>query len=113
VKIPSDAVIADEKLTQYLLVPKAQNDKSKFLMIAGFTEDNPEELKDAIRLLADKVEAVEEKTTEYGTSYQVGGELYGVNDRGISVVLVWFQRSLDQKFYFVTLKPGKGVTDET
>ncbi len=41
-KIPSDAIIPDEKLTRYLLVPKARNDKSKFLAQAGFTSDIPQ-----------------------------------------------------------------------
>ena len=35
--IPADAEIATEKLTHYLLVPKPLDDKSKFLMRAGFT----------------------------------------------------------------------------
>ncbi|MBD2204797.1 hypothetical protein H6G33_13520 [Calothrix sp. FACHB-1219] len=36
-KIPPDAIIADEKITRYLLVPREQDDKSKFLAQAGFT----------------------------------------------------------------------------
>ncbi|MEA5605747.1 hypothetical protein [Nostoc sp. UHCC 0252] len=52
-KIPLDAIIADEKITRYLLVPREQDDKSKFLALAGFTQDNPELLKAAIRQLAD------------------------------------------------------------
>lgn len=74
-KIPSDAVIADEKLTQYLLVFKARNDKSKFLAAGGFTQENPKQLKEAIRRLANEADALEEKSTEYGTSYQVKGKL--------------------------------------
>jgi Domain of unknown function (DUF6883) len=107
VKIPSDAVIADEKLTQYLLEPKLRNDKSRFLAGIGFTQDNPEKLKAAIRMLADDAEATEEKKTEYGTSYQVAGILNGTNERKVLVILVWFQRSVDERFYFVTLKPDK------
>lgn len=107
--IPSDAIIANEKLTEYLLIPKTRNDKSKFLALAGFTQDNPEELKAAIRLLADQAEAVIEKTNEYGTSFQVKGVLQGINAHDLSVILVWFQRSSDNLFYFVTLKPDQGV----
>lgn len=51
-KIPDDAIIPDEKLTQYLLVYKAKNDKSQFLAQAGFTLDNPDQLKAAIQALA-------------------------------------------------------------
>ena len=106
--IPANAVIAEEKLTQYLLVSKTRNDKSKFLARGGFTPDNPEELKAAIRQLADRGEARFEKTTEYGTSFQVKGVLQGVNAHDLPVVLVWFQRSADNLFYFVTLKPDQG-----
>jgi len=34
--IPSDAIIAREKLTRYLLVPKSTNDKCRYLAQAGF-----------------------------------------------------------------------------
>jgi hypothetical protein len=39
VKILEDAVIPEEKLTRYLLVPRIKDDKSKFLAQAGFTQD--------------------------------------------------------------------------
>lgn len=105
-KIPSDAIIADEKLTRYLLVPQERNDKSKFLAQAGFTQDNPDDLKTALRRLADEAEAVEDETTEYGTAYLVEGWLEG-KDQKLSVVTVWFKRN-EGGFYFVTIKPKKG-----
>ena len=46
---PSDIVIPSEKLTEYLLVPRVRNDKSKFLSQAGFTTENPAILEQAIR----------------------------------------------------------------
>jgi hypothetical protein len=55
--------------------------------------------------LMDK-EAIEEKNNEYGTFYQVTGELVGVNGVSLSVVTVWLQRQIDGKFQFVTLKPN-------
>ena len=65
-KISSDAIIPEEKLTRYLLVPKPQDDKSKFLAQAGFTQDNPAELLSAIRQLAESIEAAEDGNNEYG-----------------------------------------------
>ena len=50
-KIPSDALIPHEKLTQYLLVSKEVDDKSKFLAQAGFVRENPDALVTAIREL--------------------------------------------------------------
>jgi hypothetical protein len=63
---------------------------------AGFTQENPE----ALRL------AIEEKCNEYGTFYQVAGELIGVNGVSLSVITIWLQRQIDGKFQFVTLKPN-------
>jgi hypothetical protein len=51
VKIPSNAVIPEPKLTQYLLVHRSRDDKSKFLAQGGFTIDTAAELELAIRRL--------------------------------------------------------------
>ncbi len=104
-RIPEDAIIPEDKITHYLLVQKARNDKSKFLMQAGFTKENPEALRAAIQLLARTVEAVEDRSSEYRTFYQVAGELVGANDVNLSVVTIWLLRKIDGKFQFVTLKP--------
>ncbi len=106
-KIPDDAIIADDKITRYLLVPQARNDKSKFLAQAGFTQDNPEALKSAIQALVHITDAVEDRSTEYGTFYQCAGELQGVNGVNLAVVTIWLQRRIDGKFQFVTLIPLK------
>ena len=106
-KIPSDAIIPDAKLTRYLLVPQEQNDKSKFLSQAGFTLDNPEKLKSAIRQLTDTEEAREDTINEYGTFYRVEGELIGINGRNLLVVTIWLLRKIDNKFQLITLKPKK------
>jgi hypothetical protein len=52
---------------------QGQNDKSRFLAQAGFTQENPESLKLAIQRQAMAKEAIEEKSNEYGTFYQVAG----------------------------------------
>lgn len=105
-RIPEDLIIPDHKITQYLLVQKARNDKSKFLAQAGFTQDNPEALKLAIQIQAIIAEAIEQKNNEYGTFYQVENELIGANGVTLSVVTIWLQRKIDDKFQFVTLKPN-------
>jgi biopolymer transport protein ExbD len=105
VKIPDDSIIPLEKLTRYLLVVKVRNDKSKYLAQAGFTQENPEELLEAIRSLTGAVEAEQEKTTDYGTFYVVKGELVGVNGVRISVITIWPDRKADGKFQFITLIP--------
>jgi hypothetical protein len=72
VRISEDAIIPDDKITCYLLVQKARNDKSKFLAQAGFTQENPEALRRAIQSLTTAdIEAVEDRSNAYGTFYQV------------------------------------------
>ena len=105
-RIPEDLIIPEAKITQYLLVLKTRNDKSRFLAQAGFTQENPEDLTLAIQKQAIDKEAIEEKSNEYGTFYQVKGELIGVNSISLSVTTVWLQRQMDGKFQFVTLKPN-------
>lgn len=49
--IPPTAIIPTEKLTAYLLVLRPKNDKSQFLVRAGFSALNPTALDHAIRTL--------------------------------------------------------------
>jgi len=107
-KLPPNVIIPDDKLSKYLLLYKEKNDKSKFLAQAGFTQNNPDELKLAIYQLISIVEPIEDLTNEYGTFYRVEGELIGVNERNLSVVTIWLKRKIDNQFQFVTLKPKKG-----
>jgi hypothetical protein len=62
-------------------------------------------LKTAIRIQAVATEAVEDRSNEYGTFYQVEGDLIGANGVILSVVTIWLKRQIDGKFQFVTLKP--------
>ena len=106
-KIPDDAVIPEEKLTRYLLIPRLKDDKSKYLAQAGFTQANPEDLLTAIRQLITDNEAVEDNVNEYGVFYIVEGNLQGINNRNLAVVTVWLQSKYDESFCFITLKPKK------
>ncbi|MFM6401554.1 DUF6883 domain-containing protein, partial [Planktothrix sp.] len=47
--LPQDSIIAESKLTQYLLVPLPKDDKSKFLAQAGYTLDNWQQLEQDLR----------------------------------------------------------------
>ena len=105
-RIPPDARIPEEKVTRYLLTHREHDDKSRFLALAGFTQENPEELLTAIRNLADDSEAIEEDNNEYGTFYRVEGGLRGPL-RSIDVVTIWIRLRFDGEFRFVTLKPRK------
>jgi len=106
-KIPDDAIIPSEKITRYLLVPKLQDDKSKFLAQGAFTQENPDKLLAAIRQLNTTQEAKEDGDNEYGKFYRVEGDLLGVNGRALAVITIWIQWYSDSSIRFVTLKPKK------
>ena len=105
VKIPIDAIIPEPKLTQYLLVERSRNDKSKFLLLGGFTQNNPEDLELAIRESIAQNDAVEDRTDRFGTFYEVRGILKGVNGYNLGVVTIWLHQSVDLQFRFITLIP--------
>ena len=96
-RIPTDAIIADEKLTRYLLIHRTFDDKSKFLARAGFTIYNWPVLREAIRALADAVESVQEGEDEYGVFFRVCGPLTGPGGI-LSVKLIWMRRAVDGRF---------------
>ena len=107
-KILDDVIIAPEKLSRYLLVPRLTDDKARFLARGGFTLENPGELETAIRWLARSMEAVQDGRSEYGTFWRVEGCLRGPL-RELSVVLIFLERSADRRISLVTLKPSKGT----
>lgn len=106
-RIPSDAVIDETKFTNYLLVPRPWDDKSGYLQRIGFDLKNWADLLNAVRQLADAVDAVEDRTNEYGTFYRVEGVLEGPAGN-LPVVCIWMKQAIDGRFRFVTLKPAKG-----
>jgi hypothetical protein len=107
VNISTEAIIPDDKLTRYLLVYKARNDKSKFLAQAGFTLQNPEALRSALQTLIATHEAIADITNEYGNFYQVSGIITGTNGISLSVITIWLKRQANSNFQFITLKPRK------
>ena len=106
-RIPPDAVIDEAKFTRYLLVPRPWDDKSGYLRQAGFELENWPDLVGAVRRLAESVDAVEDRTNDYGTFYRVEGVIDGPAG-SLSVVCIWMKQAVDGKFRFVTLKPSKG-----
>ena len=61
-KLPPDVIIPDTKISQYLLVYREQDDKSKYLALGGFTQTNPEQLKAAILELIKTTEIIEDSS---------------------------------------------------
>ena len=62
-KLPTKAIIAAEKLKDYLLIPQPINDKSRFLALAGYTQDNWHRLEQDLRTQILTCEAQLQETT--------------------------------------------------
>ncbi|MBE9062636.1 DUF6883 domain-containing protein [cf. Phormidesmis sp. LEGE 11477] len=94
------------KLSNYLLIYRDQDDKSKFLAQAGFTQTNPEQLEAALLQLVQAYDAIADQQNKYGTFYRVEGDLIGSSGT-LAVVTVWLERTYDGAIQFITLKPKK------
>lgn len=106
-KIPIDALIPADKLSRYLLMPRDEDDKSRFLAQAGFTENNPEVLDAALRELIAAEEAISDRRDEYGVFYQVRGQLHGPDNQNLAVITIWLQEAQSGQYRFITLKPWR------
>jgi hypothetical protein len=69
-KLPENALIAQEKLTKYLLVLRKRNDKSQWLAEAGYILENWKVLERDLREQALSIDAVPTENTEYGQMYE-------------------------------------------
>jgi hypothetical protein len=109
VKLPEEIIISQEKLSRYLLLPREENDKSKFLATAGYTLANWEVLERDLRELAKSQEISELETSPYGIKYVIRGTLDGPNGGRLRVVTVWITLEATGETRFVTVFPDKEV----
>lgn len=108
-KLAADAVIARDKVVNYLLKWRPENDKSQLLALAGYTIDHPDRLANDIRKQLLPLDAQAEETTEYGGKYRISGTLVGPNGQALRVETIWMVESNSGVTKFVTLYPTKGV----
>lgn len=104
--LPADAQIAAEKLTHYLLVPKARNDQSKWLGQAGYTLDNWRQLEIDLRLQVLSQNAIKDETNLYGDVYRIEGEWQGPNGRTIRAVTIRMTEHESEQTKFITMYPA-------
>jgi hypothetical protein len=104
--LPTDAVIPQAKLTQYLLIPLPKDDKSQYLAQAGYTLDNWQQLEQDLRNQVLTQPAKLAETNRYGTKYLIRATLKGANGVSLKVVTVWIVTRTTTRF--VTLVPDKG-----
>ena len=109
-KLPSDALIASEKLTKYLLARRAVGDKSEFLRQAGYTLDNWEQLEQDIRQQILSEEAVSIEQTVYGELFEIRASLVGRNGVILALRTVWMREAGGGITKFITLYPDRERT---
>ena len=76
-KLPSDSKIAAEKIRDYLLEWRAENDKSAFLSLAGYEAEQWEVLAADLRTQVLSLDARFVELTSYGEMYEIRGGLIG------------------------------------
>lgn len=104
-KLPSDTVIAREKITDYLLVRQARNDKSAFLEGGGYTPVNPDALLADLTALRTQLDATLVDDNQFGCYYEIIGTLRRAGGQGLRVRTIWMREHLSGVTKFVTLIP--------
>lgn len=102
-----NAIIADEKIREYLLTPRNRNDKSRWLSEAGYTLENWRDLQNDIReqLLHINAQLCEKST--YGKMFEIIGELNGPNNFVLFVRSFWIIETNSGLTKFVTMYPDR------
>ena len=107
-KLSSNTLIAPEKLTQYLLIPRRRNDKSRWLAQAGYTIKNWQLLEKDLRKQILSLIAIPTEYTRYGQMYEIKGNLTGPNGKILTVCTIWMTETATGDTKFITMYPAKG-----
>lgn len=105
-KLPQDTLIAQEKLTKYLLVFKKRNDKSKWLAKAGYFLENWQILENDLREQILSMNVAEAESSEYGQMYKIIGKLSGPSG-SIEVCTIWMTETSTRITKFITMYPDR------
>lgn len=108
-KLPGNTIIGREKLTQYLLIPRKRDDKSKWLAQSGYTLDTWEVLESDLRNLMLSTDAILIEETGYGKMYEIVGKLVGPAGRVLSIRTIWMIERATKKAKFITMYPAKRI----
>jgi len=106
-KLQKDAIIAREKIADYLLKWRPDNDKSQFLKRAGYSSADWQRLQVDIRKQILPIEAEFLEDTAYGELMRIKGALKGPSGTSIEVVTIWMVEKHTGLTKFITLFPDK------
>ncbi|MGI0480975.1 DUF6883 domain-containing protein [Geminocystis sp. CENA526] len=101
-KLPQDAIIAETKLTKYLLQWKPIDDKSQFLLKAGYSIATAKELEKDLRQQILPLNAVYTESNNFGDKYEIKGELKGINGVILNIITVWMTEFDSGQTKFIT-----------
>ena len=107
------AYVPTQKLSNYLLsethaVGKA---KSRYFRSLGYTEENADQLADALLIIAKSEVVRQEVASHYGTKYIIDGEHVAPIGTTVWLRTVWVVEPHDERPRFVTAYPaGKADT---
>lgn len=88
-RMPSGLLIQEQKLTNYLLVYQARDDKSEFLALGGYSPQNWRILKQDILNAVEGAEISETILTDWGTRLKVKSQWNGLNGQLLRVITIW------------------------
>ncbi len=108
-KLPSNTLIAHEKLKRYFLVLRKRNDKSQWMSQAGYNLENWHTLEKDLRSQLLSLDATPTENTKYGQMYEIRGNLTGPNGKTLRVYTIWMTESATGVTKLITLYPDKGV----
>ncbi|MEA5536489.1 DUF6883 domain-containing protein [Crocosphaera sp. XPORK-15E] len=108
-KLPKETIIAEAKITQYLLRWKAEDDKSKFLAKAGYTITTAKQLQRDLREQILLLDAVYTETDRFGDKYEIRGTLTGLNGVSLEIVTIWMIEFDSGQTKFITLYPNRSI----
>ncbi len=106
-KLAGNVIIAQEKLTKYLLVLKKRNDKSQWLSKAGYQVNNRNILENDLRKIISQNEAIHIEDTLYGQLYKISSNLIGPNTKSLLVCTIWMKETATGAIKFITMYPDK------
>lgn len=108
--ITTELVVAEEKITKYLLDMDSPQGRGKaiFLMKFGFEKEIPHILVEALISHAHLNEICNTTTSDYGVKYQIEGPLQAPDNRFPHMTVIWIIKHESQIAQLVTAMPKKG-----
>ena len=106
-KLSLDVIIAREKLTDYLLVWRSEDDKSQWLAFAEYSVARWQLLESDLRTQILPLDAQPARSTQFGQMYEIQGTLTGPNGEVLSIRSFWMYEYETGITKFITLYPDK------